>query len=199
MYYWKSKLWTVLVAGTATSCLSHYGFIYIIGAQGWEVAGEKCLFSARLMALQAPEAIKLLLPQLCQEHPWSHLSSLLKIGYNARVLHPYLTISQMSLRSTVQWPGIRAGWKALRAVKNGCVHLADGNAYFNRSGPRVVNSAGEDWTFRPETLFHIVTCSHNLTNGPWTRSQIWLKDICNQIPNTISQGHDSLNLVSWYK
>jgi iron complex transport system substrate-binding protein len=31
-------------------------------------------------------------------------------------------------------------WNALRAVKNGRVHVADGNAYFNRPGPRLVDS-----------------------------------------------------------
>jgi iron complex transport system substrate-binding protein len=31
-------------------------------------------------------------------------------------------------------------WDALRAVRNGRVYLADGNAYFNRPGPRVVES-----------------------------------------------------------
>ncbi|PIR21567.1 MAG: cobalamin-binding protein [Deltaproteobacteria bacterium CG11_big_fil_rev_8_21_14_0_20_47_16] len=31
-------------------------------------------------------------------------------------------------------------WKALSAVKNNCVYLADGNQYFNRPGPRVVES-----------------------------------------------------------
>jgi iron complex transport system substrate-binding protein len=31
-------------------------------------------------------------------------------------------------------------WKQLRAVKNGHVYLADGNQYFNRPGPRVVES-----------------------------------------------------------
>ena len=34
-----------------------------------------------------------------------------------------------------------AGWQSLPAVRAGNVHLADGNAYFNRSGPRVVHSA----------------------------------------------------------
>ena len=34
----------------------------------------------------------------------------------------------------------RAGWRALRAVREGRVHLADGNAYFNRPGPRLVES-----------------------------------------------------------
>ena len=32
-------------------------------------------------------------------------------------------------------------WKTLKAVKNGKVFLTDGNAYFNRPGPRLVDSA----------------------------------------------------------
>lgn len=32
-------------------------------------------------------------------------------------------------------------WRRLRAVRNGCVFLADGNAFFNRPGPRLVDSA----------------------------------------------------------
>ena len=32
-------------------------------------------------------------------------------------------------------------WPSLRAVRDGLVYLADGNAYFNRSGPRVVETA----------------------------------------------------------
>jgi iron complex transport system substrate-binding protein len=35
----------------------------------------------------------------------------------------------------------RAGWGALSAVRAGQVYLADGNQYFNRPGPRVVESA----------------------------------------------------------
>jgi iron complex transport system substrate-binding protein len=34
----------------------------------------------------------------------------------------------------------RPGWFALRAVKEGQVYLADGNAYFHRPGPRLVES-----------------------------------------------------------
>ena len=34
----------------------------------------------------------------------------------------------------------RPGWHSLRAVKNGRVYLADGNQYFNRPGPRLVES-----------------------------------------------------------
>ena len=32
------------------------------------------------------------------------------------------------------------GWSQLSAVREGCVFAADGNAYFNRSGPRLVDS-----------------------------------------------------------
>jgi iron complex transport system substrate-binding protein len=32
------------------------------------------------------------------------------------------------------------GWGTLAAVRQGRVHAADGNAYFNRSGPRIVDS-----------------------------------------------------------
>ena len=34
----------------------------------------------------------------------------------------------------------RPGWNELSAVRQGRVHLADGNAYFNRPGPRLVES-----------------------------------------------------------
>ena len=34
----------------------------------------------------------------------------------------------------------RPGWKSLRAVTNGWVCLADGNRFFNRPGPRLVES-----------------------------------------------------------
>jgi iron complex transport system substrate-binding protein len=34
----------------------------------------------------------------------------------------------------------RPGWRDLRAVRSGRVAVADGNRYFNRSGPSVVQS-----------------------------------------------------------
>ena len=34
----------------------------------------------------------------------------------------------------------RPGWKSLRAIRNGQVYLTDGNQYFNRPGPRLVES-----------------------------------------------------------
>ena len=40
------------------------------------------------------------------------------------------------------WKGLAAlpGWQRLSAVRSGRVHAVDGNAYFNRSGPRLIDS-----------------------------------------------------------
>ena len=38
------------------------------------------------------------------------------------------------------WLTDRAGWRDLRAVRTKGVYLADGNQYFNRPGPRVVET-----------------------------------------------------------
>jgi iron complex transport system substrate-binding protein len=46
-------------------------------------------------------------------------------------------------RTAREMPTLEAqpGWRALRAVRAGRVYLADGNLYFNRSGPSVFDSA----------------------------------------------------------
>lgn len=44
-------------------------------------------------------------------------------------------------RSEMHWLTSRPEWSGLRAVRNGAVFLTDGNQYFNRPGPRVVESA----------------------------------------------------------
>jgi len=46
-------------------------------------------------------------------------------------------------RTRAEFPVLTAipGWKELPAVRAGRVFIADGNAYFNRSGPRIVESA----------------------------------------------------------
>ena len=46
-------------------------------------------------------------------------------------------------RTRVEMPALAAqpGWSELRAVQDGRVFLTDGNAYFNRPGPRLVESA----------------------------------------------------------
>jgi len=45
-------------------------------------------------------------------------------------------------RTLVDLPIARAlpGWADLKCVRNGRVHVTDGNAYFNRPGPRIVDS-----------------------------------------------------------
>lgn len=40
----------------------------------------------------------------------------------------------------MHWLTDRPGWRSLRAVRTGRVYLADGNQYFNRPGPRVVET-----------------------------------------------------------
>ena len=42
----------------------------------------------------------------------------------------------------MHWLTERPGWSDLRAVREGRVYLADGNHYFNRPGPRVVETLG---------------------------------------------------------
>jgi iron complex transport system substrate-binding protein len=42
--------------------------------------------------------------------------------------------------SEMHWLTGRVGWHALRAVRDGRVFVADGNQYFNRPGPRLVES-----------------------------------------------------------
>jgi len=42
--------------------------------------------------------------------------------------------------SEMHWLTGRAGWPDLRAVRHGRVFVADGNQYFNRPGPRLVES-----------------------------------------------------------
>jgi iron complex transport system substrate-binding protein len=43
-------------------------------------------------------------------------------------------------RSEMYWLDRRPEWRKLRAVRTGQVYLADGNQYFNRPGPRIVES-----------------------------------------------------------
>jgi len=45
-------------------------------------------------------------------------------------------------RTLADLPIVRAlpGWAELQCVRNGRVHVTDGNAYFNRPGPRIVDS-----------------------------------------------------------
>ncbi len=56
----------------------------------------------------------------------------------------------------------RPGWSRLRAVQNGRVFAVDGNQYFNRSGPRLVDSAEI-----LATLFFGEEMAANLDHSSW--------------------------------
>ncbi len=59
----------------------------------------------------------------------------------------------------------RANWQSLQAVRNGRVFAVDGNAFFNRSGPRLVDSL--------EILAHLIHPDRfdppQLSPTPWIR------------------------------
>jgi iron complex transport system substrate-binding protein len=60
------------------------------------------------------------------------------------------------------WLTGRAGWSDLRAVREGRAYLGDGNRYFNRPGPRVV-----------ETLEALVEMLHPVFGAQRLRGQAW--------------------------
>jgi iron complex transport system substrate-binding protein len=62
----------------------------------------------------------------------------------------------------IHWLTSRPGWSHLRAVRGGRVCLADGNQYFNRPGPRVV-----------ETLEALVEMLHPQERPPRLRGEAW--------------------------
>jgi iron complex transport system substrate-binding protein len=62
----------------------------------------------------------------------------------------------------MHWMTGRPGWSDLRAVRRGRVYLGDGNQYFNRPGPRVV-----------ETLAALVEMLHPGLGTPRLRGDAW--------------------------
>ena len=75
------------------------------------------------------------------EHsPWLEWNALIAADPDAIVLLP-CGFDLARTRSELAAVRTRAEWGALRAVREGQVYLADGNQYFNRPGPRLVESA----------------------------------------------------------
>jgi iron complex transport system substrate-binding protein len=62
----------------------------------------------------------------------------------------------------MHWLTERAGWNDLPAVREGRVYLGDGNRYFNRPGPRVV-----------ETLEILIEMLHPEFGDARLRGQAW--------------------------
>jgi iron complex transport system substrate-binding protein len=57
----------------------------------------------------------------------------------------------------------KPGWARIDAVRNGRVYFADGNAYFNRPGPRLADSA--------EMLAEMI---HPDVSAPWHQGSAWI-------------------------
>jgi iron complex transport system substrate-binding protein len=70
-------------------------------------------------------------------------------------------------RSRRDWPALEAlpGWADLRAVRAGRVYVADGNQYFNRPGPRLVESL-EILT----EILHPAQCRYGHEGAGWVRA-----------------------------
>lgn len=67
-------------------------------------------------------------------------------------------------RAEMHWLTERAGWGRLKAVRNGQVYLTDGNHFFNRSGPRLVESL----EIMAE-IFHPGLCDFGHQGSGWVR------------------------------
>ena len=74
-----------------------------------------------------------------QHSPWLEWESLRSADPDAIVVLPCgfdLPRTRAELSPLLAQPG----WSELRAVRDGRVYLVDGNQYFNRPGPRLVDS-----------------------------------------------------------
>ncbi|MBS0265626.1 MAG: ABC transporter substrate-binding protein, partial [Planctomycetes bacterium] len=92
-----------------------------------------------------PELVELaggtnLLSVAGQHSPWMTLADVKAADPDLLVLMPCgwdIARTRAELQSLSEQPG----WYDLHAVRNGRVFLTDGNQYFNRPGPRLVDSA----------------------------------------------------------
>jgi iron complex transport system substrate-binding protein len=77
----------------------------------------------------------------CGRHsPWLDWNDLVAANPDALILMPCgWSISRT--RADLHWLSTRPEWPAIKAVHQGKVFLADGHHYFNRPGPRLIDSA----------------------------------------------------------
>jgi iron complex transport system substrate-binding protein len=71
--------------------------------------------------------------------PWMSWEQLVKADPEVIVVMP-CGWDKARTEPEMHWLTGRPEWPSLRAVRNGRVHLTDGNQYFNRPGPRLVES-----------------------------------------------------------
>ena len=75
------------------------------------------------------------------EHsPWLEWNDLRAADPDVIVLMP-CGFTPGQTKADLHFLSEREGWSSLRAVRNGRVAITDGNQYFNRPGPRIVESA----------------------------------------------------------
>ncbi len=95
--------------------------------------------------------------------PWLAWEDLLAADPDVIVLAPCGFTLERTLED-IPLLEARPGWPTLRAVRNGRVFAVDGNQYFNRSGPRLVESAEI-----LATLFFGKEMGANLDQRSWKR------------------------------
>jgi iron complex transport system substrate-binding protein len=71
--------------------------------------------------------------------PWMNFADLIAADPDAIVVAP-CGYDLERTRREMHWLDRRPEWQHLRAVREGRVYLADGNQFFNRPGPRVVET-----------------------------------------------------------
>lgn len=81
-----------------------------------------------------------LLSQCGQHSPWLDWNDLVAADPDVLVLMP-CGWSIFRTRAELHWLTSRPEWSALQAVREGKVFVADGHHYFNRPGPRLLDSA----------------------------------------------------------
>lgn len=91
-----------------------------------------------------PELVELaggqnLIGEAGKHSPWMTWDELLKADPDVIVLLP-CGFDLLRTRAEAADLAIHEGWAGLKAVQTGQVYITDGNAYFNRPGPRLVES-----------------------------------------------------------
>jgi iron complex transport system substrate-binding protein len=113
-----------------------------------------------------PELIEMagginLFGQAGKHSPWMTWEQLAEADAEVLVIAP-CGFDLERTQQEMHWLTDRPGWRDLRAVRSGRVYLADGNQYFNRPGPRVV-----------ETLEALVEMLHPDGRPPRLRGEAW--------------------------
>jgi len=93
-----------------------------------------------------PELIEMagavnLFGQAGRHSPWMMWEELKASGADVLLVAP-CGFDLAHTQEEMHWLTSRPDWNELRAVREGRVYLADGNQYFNRPGPRVVETLG---------------------------------------------------------